>query len=123
MRHSLRLSCQSNVPTCQAFLMLQSHLLSCRLGKERAIVCISQYFTILEFVFKYLQLSNSKHRCKVQKQPSRSVLRKRCSENMQQIYRRTPVPKWGVISIKLFCNYGGLILKSSCRKVKQRSSI
>ena len=28
-----------------------------------------------------------------QKQPSRGVLRKRCSENMQQIYRRTPMPK------------------------------
>ena len=26
----------------------------------------------------------------VQKQPSRGVLRKRCSENMQQIYWRTP---------------------------------
>ena len=28
-----------------------------------------------------------------QKQPSRSVPRKTCSENMQQIYRRTPIPK------------------------------
>ena len=28
-----------------------------------------------------------------QKQPSRGVLRKRCSANMQQIYRRTPMPK------------------------------
>ena len=28
-----------------------------------------------------------------QKQPFRGVLRKRCSENMQQIYRRTPMPK------------------------------
>ena len=28
-----------------------------------------------------------------QKQPSRGVLMKRCSENMQQIYRRTPMPK------------------------------
>ena len=28
-----------------------------------------------------------------QKCPSRGVLRKRCSENMQQIYRRTPMPK------------------------------
>ena len=28
-----------------------------------------------------------------QKQPSRGVLRKRCSENMQQIYSRTPMPK------------------------------
>ena len=29
-----------------------------------------------------------------QKQPSTGVLRKRCSENMQQIYRRTPMPKY-----------------------------
>ena len=29
----------------------------------------------------------------VQKQPSRGVLRKRCSENMQQMYRRTPMSK------------------------------
>ena len=28
-----------------------------------------------------------------QKQPSRGVLKKRCSENMQQIYMRTPMPK------------------------------
>ena len=28
----------------------------------------------------------------LQKQPSRGVLRKRCSENMQQIYMRTPMP-------------------------------
>ena len=28
-----------------------------------------------------------------QKQPSSGVLRKRCSENMRQIYRRTPMPR------------------------------
>ena len=28
-----------------------------------------------------------------QKQPSKCVLRKRCSENMQQVYRRTLMPK------------------------------
>ena len=28
-----------------------------------------------------------------QKQPSRGVLKKRCFENMQQIYMRTPMPK------------------------------
>ena len=28
-----------------------------------------------------------------QKQPSRGDLKKRCSENMQQIYRVTPMPK------------------------------
>ena len=30
---------------------------------------------------------------KNQKQPSRGILRKKCSENIQQIYRRTPMPK------------------------------
>ena len=29
----------------------------------------------------------------LQKQPLRGVLRKTCSENMQQIYRRTPISK------------------------------
>ena len=29
----------------------------------------------------------------IQKQPTRGVLRKKCSENMQQIYRRTPMAK------------------------------
>ena len=29
----------------------------------------------------------------VQKQPSRGVFKNRCSENMQKIYRRTPMPK------------------------------
>ena len=29
----------------------------------------------------------------LQKQPFRGVLKKRCSEKMQQIYRRTPMPK------------------------------
>ena len=29
----------------------------------------------------------------LQKQPSRGVLSKSCSENMQQIYRKTPTPK------------------------------
>ena len=29
----------------------------------------------------------------MQKQPPRGVVSKRCSENMQQIYRRTPMPK------------------------------
>ena len=29
-----------------------------------------------------------------QKQPPRGVFKKRCSENMQQIYRRTPMPKY-----------------------------
>ena len=30
----------------------------------------------------------------MQKQSSRDVLKKRCSENMQQIYKRAPMPKY-----------------------------
>ena len=28
-----------------------------------------------------------------QKQPSRGVVKEKCTENMQQLYRRTPMPK------------------------------
>ena len=43
-------------------------------------------------------------KAKLQKQPSRGVLKKRCSENIQQIYRRTPMPK---------CNFNKVALQSS----------
>ena len=36
-----------------------------------------------------------------QKQPFRGIIRKRCSENMQQIYRRTPVPKFDFNKVTL----------------------
>ena len=38
-----------------------------------------------------------------QKQPFRGILRKRRSENMQQIYRRTPISK---------CDFKAILLKS-----------
>ena len=41
----------------------------------------------LKILFSYLIYKE------IEKQPPRGVLRKRCSENMQQIYRRTPMPK------------------------------
>ena len=50
-----------------------------------------------------------------QMQPSRGVLRKRCSENMQEIYRRTPMPTcdFNKIAIKSHCGMG-VILKICC---------
>ena len=42
-------------------------------------------------------------RYEMQKPPFRGVLRKRCSENMQQIYKRTPMPK---------CDFSATLLKS-----------
>ena len=44
------------------------------------------------------------------KQPSRGILKKRCCENVQQIYRRTPTLKWNhtsawVFSCKCFAHF------------------
>ena len=36
-----------------------------------------------------------------QKQPTRGVLRKSCSENMQQIYSKTPMPKYDFNKVAL----------------------
>ena len=56
-----------------------------------------------------LQIFFSKiNRCHLQKQPSRGVLRKRYSENMQQIYRKTPMP----------CNFIEITLGHRCSPVK-----
>ena len=44
----------------------------------------------------------------IQKQPSRGVLKERCSENMQQIHRRTP---------KLFCIFIEIALRHGCSSV------
>ena len=42
-----------------------------------------------------------------QKQPTRGVLKKRCSENLQQIYRRTPMPKcdFSKVTLQLYWNH------------------
>ena len=42
-----------------------------------------------------------------QKQSSRGFLRKRCSENIQQIYRRTPMPKcdFNKVALQLYWNH------------------
>ena len=42
---------------------------------------------------------------KCQKQPSRGVLRKMCSENMLQGYRRAPTPKWDFNKVALQSNF------------------
>ena len=53
--------------------------------------------------------------CNGQKQPPRGVPWKRCSENMQQIYRRTSMPS--AISIKLLCNFIKIALRHGCSPV------
>ena len=43
----------------------------------------------------------------IQKHPSSGVLKKSCSENMHQIYRRTPMPKcyFNKVAMQLFWNH------------------
>ena len=52
----------------------------------------------------------------VQKQLSRGVLRKRCSENMQQIYRKTPMPKCDLnkVSQQLFTKQTLILFLARC---------
>ena len=50
-----------------------------------------------------------------QKQPSRGVLRKRCSRNMQQIYRGTPMVKCDFN--KVSCNFIKITLRRGCSPV------
>ena len=50
-----------------------------------------------------------------QKQPSLCDLRKRCSGNVQEIYRRTSMPS--VISRKLLCNFIEIKLRHRCSLV------
>ena len=51
----------------------------------------SGVFSRINAVFRTLPNIYDGNFCnKRQKQPSRGVIRKKCSENMQQIYRRTP---------------------------------
>ena len=56
-----------------------------------------QSFILFHFFISFLsvQSQQQRHQSNIhgQKHPFRTVLRKRCSENMQQIYRRTPIPK------------------------------
>ena len=52
-----------------------------------------QLFTGFSEVFEKLPEQNSVINY-IKKQPSRGVLRKRCSGNMQQIYGRKPMPKF-----------------------------
>ena len=72
--------------------------------------CRSNVVVIWEnFISKYQMIptvitiyKTTWHICDLQKQPYRGVLGKRCSENMQQTYRRTPMPK---------CNFNEVALQ------------
>ena len=67
-----------------------------------ALVKKWRYVLTPPYISGFLQYSRIE-----QKQPSRGVLRKSCSEDMQQIYRRTPMPKCGfnTVAMQLYWNH------------------
>ena len=60
----------------------------------------------------------SKIRHYAQKQPFIGVLKKRCSENMHQIYRRMPMPQCDFS--KVACNFTEIVLWHGCSPVNLR---
>ena len=70
----------------------------------KTVQLLCSHFFILQLIF-------------IQKQSSRSVLKKRCSGNMQQIYRRTPMPKCDFNKVALLCNFIKITLWHGCSPV------
>ena len=93
---SLLLACFFNVGIVQLLFIGQFFLYprNCLLGKTCGILFVKFFFFcfIKNLYFLSAMTSNTKVKF-LQKQPSKGVLRKRCSEYMQQIYRRIPIPK------------------------------
>ena len=59
--------------------------------------------------------SNEIYNSYIDKQPSRGVLRKRCSKNMQQSYRRTPILNYDFnkVAMQLYWNNTSVHHKSN----------
>ena len=89
IRYCISGSYQVAIAQSGSYLALLNPLCVCK--RLRKISCLR--------IFKNKKLnaitfrSIVEQRYQFQKQPLRGVPKKRCSENMQQIYRRTPMPK------------------------------
>ena len=70
-----------------------------------------------------LLLTLDKWKKAIQKQPSRRVLRKMCFENMQQIYRRTPMRKsdFRTLVLRHVCSFLNLLRSSRTPFLKNTS--
>ena len=84
-----------------------------------ALTTICHLFQVKKFLPRQeiFKLSNSGILVElyIQKQPSRRVLKKRCSEKIQKIHTRTSMPS--VISIKLLCNFIEIVLPHGCSPI------
>ena len=76
---------------------------------------VSDFLWVSQVLKSFFMTINSFYNFKFRQQPFRDVLKKRCSENMQQIYKRTPMPK--CVSTKLQSNFIEIILRHGCSPV------
>ena len=68
------------------------------------------HYILILWYFIIFNITTWNKICVIQKLPSRGVLKKRCSDNTQQIYRRTTMPKF-------VCNFIGITLRHGCSPV------
>ena len=78
----------------------QNYLINTRLNLKTRFVSEKKNHIIISEMSSYVLLLNV-----LQKQPSRGVLKKSCSENMQQIYSRTPIE----ITLRYECSPANLL--------------
>ena len=88
--------------------MILQHFFTLILSNQLAIwTWVRNWFK--KQLFLLFQIRNGQSNS--QKQPPRGVPRKRCSENMQQIYRRAPLPK---------CNFNKVSKSTNMLNIKSR---
>ena len=75
--------------------------------KTNRFLCFFLVKKIEVIILAFFPLRNVTKIFVMQKEPSRGVLRKRCSENMQPIYRRTHMPKCDInkVAKQLYWNH------------------
>ena len=83
---------ESVARSCPIKKMFLTQVFSSEFAKFLRTPFFIQQFSFIEHLRCLLLVVNYFQK-NFQKQPSRDVHKKRCYENMQQIYRRTPMPK------------------------------
>ena len=84
------------------------------LKHKGAFQCFYHYKNCSKRVKREIEITSQSE---IQKQPPRGVPRKSYSENMQQIYRRTPMPKCNFNKVALLCNFIEITLRHGCSLV------
>ena len=113
---------EENVCKKQIKYLLMTEFLSCYISFFLVfLICHCNHGWVINLAIKYFSSGNifprkvqNLQRYNLQKQPPRGIPWKRCSENMQHIYRRTPMPEcdfdknalqfyWNHTSAWVFC--------------------